>query len=94
MFESSEWLHLYQQSSVGFFLWFIPLFVVIYFIPSLIALFFNRKHLGKIVLANIPAGFSVIAWCALIGVAFSGKLLDKNLFNKNKTSQPVENTHE
>lgn len=87
MFEASEWIHLYQQSSIGFFLWFIPLFLVIYFIPSLIAVFFNRKHLGKIALANIPAGFSVIAWCALIGVAFSGKFLNKPLRNK----QPLDN---
>jgi hypothetical protein len=84
MFESTEWLHLYQQSSAGFLLWFIPLFLAVYFIPSLIALFFNRKHLGKIVLANIPAGLSVIAWCALIGVAFSGNLLNKSVLNKNK----------
>ncbi|MDX1538505.1 superinfection immunity protein [Arsukibacterium sp.] len=85
MFDSTEWLHVYQQSSAGFLLWFVPLFLVIYFVPSLIALFFNRKHLGKIVLANIPAGLSVIAWCALIGVAFSGNLLNKTVLNKNKT---------
>lgn len=84
MFDSTEWLHVYQQSSAGFLLWFVPLFLVIYFIPSLIALFFNRKHLGKIVLANIPAGLSVIAWCALIGIAFSGNLLNKTVLNKNK----------
>ncbi|KKO46930.1 hypothetical protein WG68_03045 [Arsukibacterium ikkense] len=77
MFEPSEWLHLFEQSSVGFFLWFIPLFFVIYFIPTLVALFFNRQHLGKIAIANIPAGLSMIAWFALIGLAFSGRLLTK-----------------
>lgn len=83
MFESSEWVHLFEQSSVVFLLWFIPLFLIIYFVPTLIAVFFNRPHLGKIALANIPAGFSVIAWCALIGVAFSGKLLAKKSLDKN-----------
>ncbi|HAW94417.1 MULTISPECIES: superinfection immunity protein [unclassified Arsukibacterium] len=77
MFEPSEWLHLYEQSSTGFLLWFVPLFLVIYFIPTLIAMFCNRRHLGKIALANIPAGLSVIAWFGLIGVAFSGKLRTK-----------------
>ena len=77
MFESSEWLHLYEQSSAGFLLWFVPLFLVIYFVPTFIAIFFNRQHLGKIALANIPAGLSMIAWFGLIGVACSGKLLTK-----------------
>ncbi|MCH8536905.1 MAG: hypothetical protein LAT66_03950 [Alkalimonas sp.] len=54
MFESSEWVYMFEQSS-----------------------------LGKIAIANIPAGFSVIAWCALIGVAFSGKLLTKKSLDKN-----------
>ncbi|MDP4536600.1 superinfection immunity protein [Alkalimonas collagenimarina] len=84
MFESSEWVYLIEQSSVGFFIWFIPLFLFIYFVPTLIAVFFNRNHLGKIALANIPAGFSVIAWCALIGVAFSGKLLTKKSLEKTE----------
>lgn len=83
MFESSEWIHLFEQSNAAFFLIFIPLFLLIYFIPTLIAVFFNRNHLGKIALANLPAGFSVIAWCALIGVAFSGKLLTKKSLAKN-----------
>ncbi|WP_333607861.1 superinfection immunity protein [Arsukibacterium sp.] len=77
MFESSEWLYQFEHGGLGFLLWFAPLFVVIYFIPTLVAVMFNRQHLGKIALANIPAGFSVIAWCALIAVAFSGKLILK-----------------
>lgn len=75
MFNSTEWLHQLQQMDMWFLVWFVPLFLAIYFIPTMLALVFNRQHLGKIAIANIPAGFSMIAWAALIGVAVSGKLL-------------------
>ncbi|MEE2000375.1 superinfection immunity protein [Alkalimonas sp. MEB108] len=76
MFDTTEWAHTLQQSNLTFLIWFVPLFLAIYFVPTLLAVAFNRRHLGKIALANIPAGFSVIAWCALIGVAISGKLIE------------------
>jgi hypothetical protein len=73
MFEQTEFFH--QLSQMNPLLWvaFIPAFLVIYFLPSIIAGFCNRRHLGKIFLANIPAGFSLIAWMALIVWAFTGK---------------------
>jgi hypothetical protein len=43
----------------------------------LLALAFNRQHLGKIALLNIPAGFSWIAWLALLVWAVTGKLSNK-----------------
>lgn len=49
----------------------------IWFMPSLLALFFNRQHAGKIALLNIPAGFSLIVWCALLVWAVTGNLSDK-----------------
>ncbi|WP_337841912.1 superinfection immunity protein [Rheinheimera sp.] len=55
---------------------FILLFLLVWFLPTLLASLFNRKHLGKIALLNIPAGFSWIAWVALIGWAATGKLTD------------------
>ncbi|GAB2512552.1 superinfection immunity protein [Microbulbifer agarilyticus] len=45
--------------------------------PSLLAIFFNRKHLGKIFLANVPAGLSWIAWVALLVWAVTGKISGK-----------------
>lgn len=52
-------------------------FLVVWFLPTLLALVFNRQHLGKIALLNIPAGLSWIAWFALLVWAVTGKLGDK-----------------
>lgn len=73
MFEHAEFVHLLGQSSPFFWLSFIPAFIAIYFLPSIIASFRNRRHLGKIFVANIPAGFSLIAWFTLIVWAVTGK---------------------
>ncbi|NRA84694.1 MAG: superinfection immunity protein [Gammaproteobacteria bacterium] len=63
---------------------FIPMFLVVYFLPAMIAIFRNRNQLKLIAIANIPAGFSWIAWFALIGWAVSGKELKKiKLTKKN-----------
>jgi hypothetical protein len=73
MFEQTEFFHQLGQLNPFFWLAFIPFLLAIYFLPSIIASFRNRQHLGKIFLANIPAGFSWIAWFALAVWAFSGK---------------------
>ena len=70
---SSAW----NQADVTFLLGFGLLFLVVWFLPSLLALAFNRQHAGKIALLNIPAGFSWIAWVALLVWAVTGKLGDK-----------------
>lgn len=67
----------WNQADVTFLLGFGLLFLVIWFLPSLLALAFNRQHAGKIALLNIPAGFSWIAWVALLVWAVTGKLGDK-----------------
>ncbi len=73
-----EFLHqIYQQlatASLGAWLVVIPLTFIIWFIPTLLALFFNRKYLKQIFIVNIPAGFSFVAWGACIAWAVSGKL--------------------
>lgn len=69
--------HNAANASIGFWLIFIPFFLIFWFIPSVLAIFFNRKHLKLIFLANIPAGFSFIAWGACILWAVSGKMNDK-----------------
>lgn len=55
----------------------VPLFLAVYFIPGILAIFFNRRHVKKIWLANIPAGLSFIAWGALIVWAVTGKRKNK-----------------
>lgn len=62
----------FAEASLTQWLIFLPLFLGIYFLPSLLALAFNRKHLKLILIANVPAGFSVIAWGALIVWAVTG----------------------
>lgn len=67
----------WQQADLVFLVGFGLLFLVVWFLPSLLALVFNRQHAGKIALLNIPAGFSWIAWVALMVWAVTGKLGDK-----------------
>ena len=56
---------------------FVIFFFAIWFLPSALAIFFNRGHLGKIFLANIPAGLSWIVWGALLVWAATGKMSSK-----------------
>ena len=67
----------WQQADVLFLVGFGLFFAAVWFLPSLLALVFNRQHLGKIALLNIPAGFSWIAWLALLVWAVTGKLSNK-----------------
>ncbi len=67
----------WQQADLVFLVGFGTLFLLIWFLPSLLAFVFNRQHAGKIALLNVPAGFSWIAWVALIVWAVTGKLSDK-----------------
>jgi len=65
---------LWQQADTLFLIGFGLLFLLAWFLPSLLALLFNRQHLGKIAVLNIPAGLSWIAWGALCVWAVTGKL--------------------
>ena len=67
----------WQQADVLFLVGFGLFFIAVWFLPSLLALVFNRQHAGKIALLNIPAGFSWIAWLALLVWAVTGKLSNK-----------------
>ncbi|WP_333609597.1 superinfection immunity protein [Arsukibacterium sp.] len=79
---SSAW----QQADWVFLMLFGLFFLAVWFLPSLLALLFNRRHAGKIAVFNVPAGFSVIAWAALMVWAVTGKLGDK-LANKARLKQ-------
>jgi hypothetical protein len=70
---SSAW----QQADMLFLLGFGLFFLTVWFLPSVLALAFNRQHVGKIALLNIPAGLSWIAWLALLVWAVTGKLSNK-----------------
>lgn len=49
-------------------------FFAVWFLPSILAIFLNRRHLGKIAAANVPAGLSWVAWLALLAWAVTGKM--------------------
>ncbi|WP_323846450.1 superinfection immunity protein [Microbulbifer magnicolonia] len=65
-------------------------FLAVWFLPVIAALFFNRRHLGKIFLANIPAIASWVAWFALLAWAVTGKMRDKRA--SKGTDKAVENS--
>lgn len=74
---TSEFAVILQQTNGFNLLVFGLFFLAVWFLPSLLALIFNRQHVGKIALLNIPAGFSWFAWVALLVWAVTGKLGDK-----------------
>lgn len=49
----------------------------IWFLPAALALMFNRKHFKLILIACVPAGFSLIAWSGLIIWAITGNMVNK-----------------
>lgn len=62
------------------------LVLLTWFLPALVALVFNRKQFKLILLACVPAGFSLIAWSGVMVWALTGNMV--NLFRK-KAVEPV-----
>lgn len=56
---------------------------ILWFLPAMFALAFNRKHFKYILVACIPAGFSLIAWGGLMVWATTGKVFDKHANSVN-----------
>lgn len=53
------------------------LVALLWFLPVILALFFNPKHVKYIAIACIPAGISFIAWSGVMVWAVTGKVFDK-----------------
>jgi len=70
----NNYLVVVEQSSALQLVVFAVFFLLVYFLPTLLAIFFNRQHLAKIALLNVPAGFSLIVWGGLILWACTGKV--------------------
>lgn len=70
--------------------WFLAALVfvtlVVWFVPTVIAVFRNRTYLKPIALLNVPGGLSWIVWTALIVWAVSGKGPPANLKTNAKQS--------
>ncbi|WP_201276907.1 superinfection immunity protein [Microbulbifer sp. ALW1] len=84
----SDFLDLLAQMDPFQTAFFVVFFFAVWFLPSLLAIFFNRGHLGKIFLANIPAGLSWIAWVALLVWACTGKMSGKLAKKYGAASSP------
>ena len=50
---------------------------ILWFLPAMLALLFNRKQFKLILLACIPAGLSLIAWSGVLVWSISGKAVEK-----------------
>lgn len=73
----ADFLDLFAQMDTLQAVIFVVFFFAVWFLPSLLAIFFNRGNLGKIAIANVPAGLSWIAWVALLVWASTGKMSSK-----------------
>lgn len=62
----------------------IALMLFVWFLPVLLALFFNRNQVKLIAVACVPAGFSVFAWSAVLVWSVTGKAVEKYLPEKVK----------
>ncbi|WP_395344678.1 superinfection immunity protein [Ningiella sp. W23] len=57
---------------------------VVWFLPAMVAAVLNPAHAKYILVACVPAGFSIIAWCGLMVWACTGKVFEKY---KDKVAQ-------
>lgn len=62
------------------------LVILTWFLPALVALVFNRNQFKLILIACVPAGFSLIAWSGVMVWALTGNMV--NRFRK-KAAEPV-----
>ena len=53
------------------------LVLLTWFLPALVALVFNRKQFKLILLACVPAGFSLIAWSGVMVWALTGNMVNR-----------------
>lgn len=61
--------------------------LIFWFLPAILAYFFNRKHAKLITAACVPAGISFIAWSGLIVWAVTGKGIEKYMKKKTEKEQ-------
>lgn len=80
----TELLELLQNTSGIKWLAIVIGMLLVWFLPALLSLFFNRKHSKLIAIACIPAGLSFLAWGALLAWAVTGKAVEKYLPQKVK----------
>ena len=87
----SEFLAAFEQASIAQWALVIALMLVVWFLPVLLAVIFNRRQAKLIAIACVPAGFSLIAWSAVLVWSITGKAIEKYLPEKIRVRlAPVE----
>ena len=77
-----EFLAAFEQASIFHWIAVGALVFVIWFLPVAVAYVFNRRQAKLIAIACVPAGFSIIAWSAVMLWAITGKAIEKYLPEK------------
>lgn len=80
---------LFENANPVFILGVVVVTVALWFLPAVLAFFFNRKHAKIITAACVPAGFSLIAWSGLLIWAVTGKSVER-VVSKSKKAAAVE----
>ena len=57
---------------------------ILWFLPAILAVFFNPKQIKLITIACIPAGLSVIAWTGVLLWSITGKAFHRFRNDKQK----------
>ncbi|GLR71305.1 superinfection immunity protein [Agaribacter marinus] len=65
------------------------LVIAVWFLPAMIAVVLNPSHAKYILVACIPAGFSLIAWSGLLVWACTGKVFERY---KDKVKSDIKAT--
>ena len=78
----TEFLAAFEQASIFHWIAVGALVFVIWFLPVAVAYVFNRRQAKLIAIACVPAGFSIIAWSAVMLWAITGKAIEKYLPEK------------
>ncbi len=80
----NELLTTFEQASTMQWILVGALVIAVWFLPVVLAVIFNRRQAKLIAIACVPAGFSLIAWSAVLVWAVTGKAIEKYLPEKIK----------
>ena len=80
--EMTEFLAAFEQASAFQWALVIAMVLFVWFLPVAVAAIFNRGQAKLIAIACVPAGFSLVAWSAVLVWAFTGRAVEKHLPEK------------
>ena len=78
----TEFLSAFEQASALQWILVATLVLAVWFLPVALAMIFNRRQAKLIAIACVPAGFSLIAWSAVLLGSVTGRAIEKYLPEK------------